>query len=207
MKPIPAFSNLRSLVIASHNQGKIDEFSAIFEPLGVQINSALALQLPDVEETGLTFEENAALKAIACAKASNTPALGDDSGLMIDALAGAPGIYTARWAETDDGTRNWDVAMGRAADELRAKQTKNWAARFVCVLALALPNGETIIERGEVAGNLIWPVRGTRGFGYDPMFVPTGHTLSFGEMDPAKKNAMSHRYHAFAKLLARDLFG
>jgi len=195
-----------SLVIASHNAGKIDEFADLLAPFSIQIESALGLGLEDVEETGKSFEENALLKAVQTAQASGHLALGDDSGVCVTMLDGAPGMYTARWAETKNGARDWDLAMGRVADKLRAIGTDDWSAKFVCVLALAWPDGRQILTRGEVEGQLIWPVRGTRGFGYDPMFVPNGEALSFGEMDPVRKHGMSHRHVAFQKLLAHGVF-
>jgi XTP/dITP diphosphohydrolase len=206
MPSFPRLTTTDKLVIASHNAGKFDEFADLFAPFAVQISSALALDLADVIETGTTFEENALLKATQTARQCGMAALGDDSGVMIDALDGAPGIYTARWSETEDGRRDWDLAMRRVADKLREKKATNWSARFVCVLALCFANGQTLVTRGEIKGKLVWPTRGTRGFGYDPMFLPDGQTLTFGEMDPAKKHGMSHRHVAFQKLLAAGVF-
>ncbi len=199
-------SKVRELVLASHNSGKIVEFEDLFRPKGVAMQSALALGLPDVEETGSSFEENATLKALDVARRSKKVALGDDSGLCVTALGGDPGIYTARWAEQEDGPRDWYSAMGRVAEKLRDQGAIDWSASFVCVLALSFPDGRQIIERGEVRGKLVWPLRGTRGFGFDPMFVPDGEVQTFGEMDPDKKNGMSHRQMAFQKLLHHNLF-
>ncbi|PHR63193.1 MAG: non-canonical purine NTP pyrophosphatase, RdgB/HAM1 family [Robiginitomaculum sp.] len=199
-------SKVCELVLASHNSGKIVEFEDLFRPIGMQMQSALALGLPDVEETGSSFEENAVLKALDVARRSKKMALGDDSGLCVAALGGDPGIYTARWAEQKDGSRDWYSAMSRVAEKLREQNASDWSASFVCVLALAFADGRQIVERGEVHGKLVWPLRGTRGFGFDPMFVPDGEAQTFGEMDPDKKNAMSHRHVAFQKLLRHDLF-
>jgi len=193
------------IVVASHNEGKIVEIEDLLRPLSIHVQSAVGLGLPDVEETGASFEENAILKAVAVANASQIPALGDDSGLMVDALGGEPGIYTARWAEQEDGQRNWDFGMRQVAKKLQQKGARNWSARFVCVLALAHPDGPVVTTRGEVHGTLVWPVRGDRGFGFDPMFVPTGHKLTFAEMEPEKKHKMSHRYFAFRKMLRDHL--
>jgi len=199
------FSELKKIMVASHNSGKITEISDLLRPLNITVQSALGLGLADVEETGSTFEENAILKATQVAAASNLVALGDDSGLMVDALGGDPGIYTARWAERPGKERNWEYAMGQVAQKLRDTGAKDWSAKFVCVLALAQPNGQVVVERGEVAGKLIWPLRGTKGFGFDPMFVPNGEILTFGEMDPTQKHQMSHRHFAFQKLLQKHL--
>jgi XTP/dITP diphosphohydrolase len=164
------------------------------------------LSLPEPEETGVTFAENAALKAAAAARAAKLPALADDSGLEVEALGGAPGIYSARWA---GASKDFSVAMRRVADELRARDA--WtvpgpAANFIAVLCLAWPDGETAIFEGRVDGHLVWPPRGTKGFGYDPMFVPDGHTVTFGEMEPNAKHAISHRARAF-RLFARACLG
>ena len=183
------------LVIASHNQGKVEELSALLEPFEIESVAAAALGLPEPEETGDSFEANAALKARAAAQASRLPALADDSGLVVPALGGAPGIYSARWAGP---TKDFRFAMGRVQRELSSKDR---AALFVAVLALARPNGDLDLFRGEVSGSLVWPPRGERGFGYDPMFVPEGGVATFGEMDPAEKHKVSHRAVAFAKLV------
>jgi XTP/dITP diphosphohydrolase len=184
------------LVIASHNPGKLDEFAVLLAPYGVQTIGAAALGLPEPEETGASFEENAELKARLAADAAGLPALADDSGLVVPALGGAPGIYSARWAGPDKDFRS---AMARVQRELGEQ---NRRAHFVAVLALAFPNGELSTFRGEAHGYLIWPPRGERGFGYDPMFVPDGYDLTFGEMGPDLKHQISHRARAFAKLVA-----
>ena len=183
------------LVIASHNPGKIEEIEALLARYGVVAIGAGALGLPEPEETGATFEENAALKARAAVEASGLPALADDSGLVVAALAGAPGIYSARWAGP---SKDFRVAMERVQRELGDKSRR---AQFVAVLALAWPDGKVALFRGEVEGHLTWPPRGKRGFGYDPIFVPDGYQITFGEVDPACKHQISHRARAFAKLV------
>lgn len=183
------------LVIASHNPGKVEEIAALLAPFGVGTVSAAAMNLPEPEETGDSFEANAALKARAAAEAGKLPALADDSGLVIPALGGAPGIYSARWA---GGAKDFASAMERVNCELGQKDR---GASFVAVLALAWPNGKTELFRGKVEGTLTWPPRGDRGFGYDPMFIPLGGTHTFGEMEPAEKHRISHRACAFAKLV------
>jgi XTP/dITP diphosphohydrolase len=193
------------LVIASHNKGKVREIAALLGEHGIEPVSASELGLPEPEETGATFAENALLKAHAAAQASGLPALADDSGLCVEALGGAPGIYSSRWAGGGGG--DFTLAMQRIEDELATLgQEASRAAHFICALALAFPNGEAQVYEGRVDGALAWPVRGTQGFGYDPMFVPHGHALTFGEMEPAAKHAMSHRAHAFA-LLVEAQFG
>jgi XTP/dITP diphosphohydrolase len=182
------------LVIASHNQGKIEEISALLAPFGIDTVSAAALGIAEPEETGDSFEANAALKAKAAAEMSGLPALADDSGLVVPALGGAPGIYSARWASP---AKDFRVAMERVHRELGERDR---SARFVAVLALAWPDSDLELFRGEVAGRLVWPPRGERGFGYDPMFVPEGGVETFGEMEPAEKHKISHRARAFAKL-------
>jgi XTP/dITP diphosphohydrolase len=184
------------LVIASHNLGKVAEIGALFEPYRVEAIGAGVLGLPEPEETKTTFEGNAALKAHAAAKASGLPSLADDSGLVVPALGGAPGIYSARWAGP---TKDFSIAMDRVQRELGAKDR---SAHFVAVLALAWPDGEEALFRGEVYGRLTWPARGERGFGYDPIFVPDGYHQTFGELDPDLKHRISHRARAFAKLVA-----
>jgi XTP/dITP diphosphohydrolase len=184
------------LVIATHNAGKLVEIGDLLKPFGIDVAGAAALGLPEPEETGATFEANAELKARAAA-ASGLPALADDSGLEVVALGGAPGIYSARWAGPE---RDFDHAMGLIEERLAGNPDRR--ARFVAALALAWPDGHVETFRGEVAGRLVFPPRGTRGFGYDPIFVPEGGTLSFGEMDPAAKHRISHRAVAFAKLTA-----
>ncbi len=191
-----------TIVIASHNPGKVREIGALLEPLGLKAVSAGELGLPEPEETGETFEENAVIKAKAAAEASGMVALADDSGLCVDALGGAPGIHSARWGGPEKDFRK---AMERVEQELRkagAMTPEQRKAHFTCALALAWPDGETETFIGEVHGRLTWPPRGEKGFGYDPIFVPEGHAITFGEMAPEKKDAMSHRARAFEKLLA-----
>ena len=195
------FSALRDqkLIIASHNKGKVREIADLLAPFGLDVISAGELNLPEPEETGLTYIENAELKALAAAKAANLPALADDSGLSVNALGGAPGIYSARWAGPN---KDFDHAMRRVADALLLSGTTDRTAEFVCALTLAWPDGKKLSFEGRVAGTIVWPARGDKGFGYDPIFVPTGHTITFGEMDPDKKHAMSHRAIAFDKLVS-----
>ena len=191
------------LVIASHNPGKVREIAELLGPFGVEAVSAGDLKLPEPEETGTTFAANAELKARAAAAGSGLPALADDSGLAVAALEGAPGIYSARWAGPG---KDFSIAMRKVEDKLAARNADDRRAAFVCVLALAWPDeapGAKIATfEGRIEGRLIWPPRGTLGFGYDPMFVPEGHDLTFGEMEPATKHAFSHRARAFAKLVA-----
>ncbi len=187
------------LVIASHNPGKVAEIDALLSPYGVEALGAGTLGLPEPEETGATFEANAELKARAAAEASGLLALADDSGLVVPALGGAPGIYSARWAGP---TKDFRIAMERVQRELGSKDRR---AHFVAVLALAWPptdhGGEIASFRGEVHGRLTWPPRGERGFGYDPIFLPEGYDLTFGEIDPDLKHRISHRARAFEKLV------
>src|SRR5712692_9954074 len=179
------------LVIASHNPGKIEEIEALLAPYGVAAIGAAALGLPEPEETGASFEENAALKARVATQASGLPGLADDSGLVVPALAGAPGIYSARWAGP---SKDFCIAMERVQRELgESKSPLDRRAQFVAVLALAWPDGEVASFRGKVQGQLTWPPRGERGFGYDPIFIPDGYRMTFGEMDPAYKHQISHR--------------
>ena len=187
------------IVIASHNAGKVSEIADLLEPLGVSIVSAGEAGLPEPEETGKTFIENAELKAKAAASVSGLPALADDSGLSVSALGGAPGIYSARWAGENKDFKN---AMKRVADALLMSGHYDKTAHFHCALSLCWPDGACETFEGILAGELIWPAKGDRGFGYDPMFVPNGYTQSFGEMDPDTKHAMSHRSIAFQKLLS-----
>lgn len=188
------------LVIASHNEGKVREIADLLRPYGVEVVSAGALGLPEPEEIGTSFRENAALKARAAAGASGLPALADDSGLAVDALDGRPGIHSARWAETPDGRRDFAFGMERLQAALQGASRRS--AHFVCALALAWPDGHVEGFEGRVDGTLVWPPRGERGFGYDPMFLPDGHKLTFGEMEPSAKHAISHRADAFRQLVA-----
>jgi XTP/dITP diphosphohydrolase len=183
------------LVIASHNPGKVEEIEVLLAPYGVIAIGAAALGLPEPEETGATFEDNAALKARAAVEASGLPALADDSGLVVSALDDAPGIYSARWAGP---AKNFRMAMERVHRELGDKSR---GAHFVAVLALAWPDGAIETFRGAVYGQLTWPPLGERGFGYDPIFVPDGYDQTFGELDPDLKHQISHRARAFTKLV------
>ncbi|HEV2548784.1 MAG TPA: RdgB/HAM1 family non-canonical purine NTP pyrophosphatase [Stellaceae bacterium] len=185
------------LVIATHNPGKRAEIAALLAPFEVEVIGAAELDLPEPEETGATFEANAALKALAAATASGLPALADDSGLVVPALGGAPGIYSARWAGPD---RSFARAMALVEERLAGSTDRR--AMFVAVLALAWPDGHIESFRGEARGTLVFPPRGTRGFGYDPIFLPHGRSLTFGEMAPEEKHAVSHRADAFRKLVA-----
>jgi XTP/dITP diphosphohydrolase len=184
------------LVIATHNPGKLREIADLVGPFGVTALSAGTLGLPEPEETGATFEANAALKAHAAADGARLPALADDSGLVVPALAGDPGIYSARWAGPD---KDFMTAMRRVEDALAGKADRR--ASFVAVLALAWPDGHLESFRGEVHGILVWPPRGASGFGYDPIFLPAGRDLTFGEMDQSEKHRISHRAVAFRQLV------
>lgn len=198
----------KTIVVASHNAGKIREIEDLIGPFGFSAKSAAELKFDEPDETGTTFEENAAIKALASAKASGLPALSDDSGLVIDALDGAPGVYTANWAEKEDGTRDFAMAMQKVEKALADKgatDAKDRTARFVSVLCLAWPDGHTELFRGEVEGTVVWPPRGGKGFGYDPVFQPEGYATTFGEMSAEEKHgwkpgdatALSHRARAF----------
>ncbi len=185
------------LVIASHNPGKVREIAALLAPHGVEAVSAAELGLAEPEETGASFRENAELKAHAAAAASGLPALADDSGLAVDALGGAPGIHSARWGGT---ARDFAAAMARVEAELAGQDDRS--AGFVCALALAWPDGDCETFEGTVRGTLVWPPRGSRGFGYDPIFMADGTQQTFGEIDPDEKHRISHRADAFGKLIA-----
>jgi len=188
------------LVIASHNKGKVREIGELLAPYGVETVSAAELDLPEPEETGTTFIANAELKAMQAADLSGLPALADDSGLCVEALNGDPGIFSARWAGED---RDFSRAMRLVWEAIEAKGPEaGHGAHFVCALALAWPDGHVEAFEGRVDGLITWPPRGDKGFGYDPIFQPLGHDISFGEMDPDAKHAMSHRADAFAKLVA-----
>jgi XTP/dITP diphosphohydrolase len=186
------------LIVASHNPGKVREIKALLGPHGIEPLSAKELGLAEPEETGTTFAANAELKARAAADAGHHPALADDSGLWVDALDGAPGIYSARWAGP---SKDFRVAMARVERELLEKKARDYSAKFVCALSLAMPHGEIKTFEGEIHGHLTFPPKGQLGFGYDPIFVADGFEQTFGEIDPHVKNAMSHRARAFEKLL------
>jgi non-canonical purine NTP pyrophosphatase (RdgB/HAM1 family) len=196
----PAAARL-AVVVASHNAGKVREVAELMAPYGLEAVSAGALGLPEPEETGASFIANAILKAEAAALASGLPAIADDSGLAVDALDGAPGILSARWAGPD---KDFAMAMRNVEERLQgigATTPQQRTAQFVCALAVAWPDHERAVFEGRVAGTLVWPPRGDRGFGYDPMFLPDGHDLTFGEMDPDAKHAISHRARAFRQLV------
>lgn len=193
-----------NLVLATHNPGKLREMTALVEPLGIHCVGAAELDLPEPEEIGNTFADNADLKARQAADLSGLPSLADDSGLCVDALHGLPGIFSARWAEDEQGKRDWMRAMKRVWSELEAAGTDaSHDAHFACALSIARPNdGQTESFEGRVNGMLVWPPRGDKGFGYDPIFVPAGYDVTFGEMDPVEKHRLSHRADAFHKLLS-----
>jgi XTP/dITP diphosphohydrolase len=202
------------LVVASHNPGKAKEIRELVAPFGLIVRGAGELGVPEPEETGSTFEENARIKSVAAAKVSGLPALADDSGVVVDALGGDPGIHSARWAGP---TRDFGIAMRKVEEALQiagATTPEKRKGRFIAVLSLAWPNGESEEWRGEVEGVMTWPPRGNQGFGYDPMFLPNGHTRTFGEMSaeekhgwrPGQGDPLSHRARAFAKF-ARDKLG
>lgn len=203
MRPL----DTRRIVVASHNRGKLEEIAALIGPYGFEARSAADYDLPEPAETGTTFEQNAYIKAFAAAAATGLPALSDDSGLEIDALDGQPGVYTADWAEKPDGSgRDFMMAMEKTEGLLREKgatQPAQRTGRFVSTLCLAWPDGHAEYFRGEVEGTLVWPPRGGKGHGYDPVFQPLGHTLTFGEMEADEKNGiaepLSHRARSFAK--------
>jgi XTP/dITP diphosphohydrolase len=201
------------LLVASHNEGKIREFRELLAPVGFEVVSAADKGLPEPDETGGTFEENAAIKALAAARATGLLALSDDSGLAVDALGGDPGIYSARWAGP---AKDFTMAMRQVEEKLQAAGAaapERRTARFVAVLCLAAPTGETEFFRGEIEGTVVWPPRGALGFGYDPLFLPEGETRTFGEMSsdekhgwrPGQDTALSHRARAFQLFAARAL--
>lgn len=187
------------LVAATHNKGKVSELKDLFAPHGFEVVSAPELGLDEPEETENSFAGNALLKARAAMKATGLPALSDDSGLSVTALGGQPGIYSARWAGEP---RDFYKAMEKVESELKASGSADRSAKFVCALAVAWPDGAEAVYEGEVHGTLVWPPRGQRGFGYDPVFVADGETETFGEMEPERKHAMSHRARAVEKLRA-----
>jgi XTP/dITP diphosphohydrolase len=189
------------LLIATHNHGKLEEIAALLAPFDAQVVSAADLNLPVPDETETTFVGNARIKAHAGAAASGLPTLADDSGMTVDALDGAPGIYTADWAETPDG-RDFDMAMRRVWGMLETLSAPfPRLAQFRCTLVLAWPDGQDAVFEGVMPGQLVWPMRGAQGHGYDPMFQPDGHDMTCGEMDRWMKNKISHRAAAFRKLV------
>lgn len=194
---------LKKLVVASHNQGKVREIHALLEPYGIEVFTASDLGLADPEETGNTFAANAELKAKLAADAAGMAALSDDSGLAVDALGGAPGIYSARWAEDAecaDGVRDFSMAMEKIHNKMQAAGGPD-TARFICALSLAFPSGDVHTYEGKVEGRMVWPPRGDKGFGYDPVFVADGDTQTFAQIDPEEKHAKSHRADAFTKFI------
>jgi XTP/dITP diphosphohydrolase len=203
-------TKLTKIVVASHNEGKVREIRDLLAPFGVETVSAGELGLPEPEETETTFAGNAELKARAAAEASGLPALSDDSGLAVDALGGDPGIYAARWAEipksegpkSEQGGRDFDMAMWHVQDGIGGGVR---TARFICALCLAYPQGDAKVWEGKVEGEIVWPPRGDKGFGYDPIFQAIGDRKTFAEIDPAEKHAKSHRADAFAKFI-KDVF-
>lgn len=190
------------LLIASHNQGKVLEIADLLSGLAIEVIGARDLGLEEPEETGQNFIENAVLKAELAAKSAQLPALADDSGLVVNALGGAPGIYSARWAGPD---KDFNHAMRRVSEALLLSGNPDRSCSFVCALALAWPDGHTESFEGRVDGTVTWPARGQNGFGYDALFTPIGHQQTFGEMNPADKHKMSHRADAFAQLLSSCL--
>lgn len=191
---------LNELIIASHNQGKIAEFKNMLAPFGVKIYSANELDLPDVEETGTTFAENAQIKAETLSNIAGKPCLADDSGLCVSALNDAPGVYSARYAPN----RNFDIAMTKLIDELKASGSSDWSAHFSCVLALKIPNQPTRFFEGRVDGTITPERRGNNGFGYDPIFIPNGFSKTFAEMSHEEKANISHRGQALKLFLSRE---
>lgn len=190
------------LLVATHNQGKLAEITEILAPHGVSVVGAAQMDLPEPEETENTFVGNARIKAHAAATATGLPALADDSGITIDALGGAPGVYTADWAETPNG-RDFMRAMTRANDELNAANAADpRLAQFRCTLVIAWPDGHDEVFEGVMPGQLVWPIRGSHGFGYDPMFQPDGYDITCAQMDPAEKNQISHRGRALKQFVA-----
>ncbi|MBL8577942.1 MAG: non-canonical purine NTP pyrophosphatase [Mesorhizobium sp.] len=208
----------KKIVVASHNKGKLAEIADLIGPFGLEAKSAAEYGLAEPPEDGTTFEQNAYTKAFTAAKATGLPALSDDSGLVVDALGGAPGVYTADWATKEDGTRDFPMAMQKVENLLRqegATTPDRRTGRFVAVLCLAWPDGHAEYFRGEVEGTLVWPPRGERGFGYDPVFKPDGYEETFGEMPASQKHSweagrgdlgLSHRARAFA-LFAKAMLG
>lgn len=192
----------KRLLVATHNKGKLDEIAELLKPYGIACVSAAELGLPEPEETEDTFVGNARIKAHAAAKATGLPALADDSGIEVDGLGGAPGVHTADWAMTPQG-RDFVRAMTRTWEALEAARAPYpRTARFRATMVLAWPDGHDEVFAGKVEGQVVWPMRGVQGHGYDPMFQPDGYEITFAEMDPAEKNRISHRADAFGKLVA-----
>lgn len=192
----------KQLLVATHNKGKLEEIAALLAPYGIACVSAGELGLPEPEETEATFVGNARIKAHAAARATGLPALADDSGIEVDGLGGAPGVYTANWAETPAG-RDFVLAMTRTWDALeKAEASAPRRARFRATMVLAWPDGHDEVFEGKVEGQVVWPMRGKQGHGYDPMFQPEGYEITFAEMAPEGKNRISHRADAFRKLVA-----
>lgn len=190
---------MKEMVIATKNKGKVKEFEALFERYGIKITSLLDINepIPDIEETGTTFKENARLKAEGIAKVLNVPVVADDSGLAVDALEGRPGVYSARYAgEPTDDVKNYEKLL----DELRDVPNEKRTARFICVLALAIPGKETIFTEGTCEGTIAHEPKGTNGFGYDPVFIPEGYDCTMAQLEQSEKNRISHRYHALLQL-------
>jgi XTP/dITP diphosphohydrolase len=191
-----------TLLVATHNQGKLEEMRDLLSPYGITVIGAAEHNLPEPEETETTFVGNARIKAHSAAKISGLPSLSDDSGITIDALNGAPGVYTADWAETPNG-RDFVMAMERTKRELDAvNAAEPRLAQFRCTLVLAWPDGHDEVFEGVMPGRLVWPMRGDQGHGYDPIFQPDGYDETFGEMDRWEKNKISHRADAFKKFVA-----
>ena len=189
-----------TLLVATHNAGKLEEIADLFGDFGISVIGAAQMNLAEPEETGATFVANARIKAHAAATATGLPALADDSGIEVDALDGAPGFHTADWAETPDG-RNFIMAMTRVHDELVSRDAvRPWTARFCCTFVLAWPDGHDEVFEGRMDGQIVWPMRGEQGHGFDPIFQPDGYDQTFGEMDRWEKNRISHRADAFRKL-------
>ena len=186
---------MKEIIFASHNQGKIKEIRQLLTPLCIKVLSSDDMDLPDVEETGTTFEENAALKALSIAKLKNVPCLADDSGLCVDVLNGRPGVYSARYAPN----RDFKKAMEMLLDEMSATQSPNRDAHFSCVLVLAFPDGTYKSFEGRVNGKIAFEPKGNNGFGFDPVFIPENYNRSFAELGNEVKNKISHRANAFKK--------
>lgn len=189
-----------SLLVATHNSGKLSEIRTLLDPMGISVVSSADMGLEAPEETGQTFVENARIKAHYAAYRTNLPALADDSGVEVEALGGAPGVYTADWSETPEG-RDFVLAMTRTKDALvSAGASHPWRARFCATFVLAWPDGHDEVFEGFLDGEIVWPMRGEQGHGYDPIFRPEGHELTLGELEPALKNSISHRADAFKKM-------